>query len=110
MLDELKIMLGIEENDADANDLIELIVKLTTQRLKNKLGGVDVPSELDYIVFEVSVMRYNRIGSEGMSAQTIEGKSETFKDSDFDEFKGDIADWLDRQDKGNPYKGGFKFV
>jgi hypothetical protein len=110
MLDELKIMLGIEENDADANDLIELIVKLTTQRLKNKLGGVEVPAELEYIVFEVSVMRYNRIGAEGMAAQTIEGKSETFKDSDFDEFKDDIQDWKDRQENKNPDRGGFRFL
>jgi hypothetical protein len=109
MLDELKIMLGIED-ETDADSLITLIVKLTTQRLKNKLGGADVPEELEYIVFEVSVMRYNRIGAEGMAAQTIEGKSETFKDSDFDEFKDDIADWLDRQKNGNPDKGGFRFL
>lgn len=109
MLEELKIILGIED-ETDADNLINLIVKLTTQRLKNKLHVDDVPTELDYIVFEIAVKRYNRIGAEGMSAQTIEGKSETFRDSDFDEFEKEIAEWLERQKNGNPDKGGFKFV
>jgi hypothetical protein len=108
MLDELKIMLGIEEKDTDADNLITLIVTKTTQRLKNKLHVDNVPAELDYIVFEVAVMRYNRIGSEGMTAQTIEGKSETFQESDFDEFKDDIQTWLDRQE--NKEHGKVRFL
>lgn len=97
MLNELKIMLGIEEKDTDADTLITLIVTKTTQRLKNKLNVEIVPAELDYIVFEIAVKRWNRIGAEGMASQTIEGKSETFQESDFDEFKDDIQAWLDRQ-------------
>lgn len=97
MLDELKLILGIESNDMGADELIELIVSKTTQRLKNKLNVDTVPTDLEYIVFEIAVKRFNRIGSEGMTAQTIEGKSETFAESDFDEFKDDIQTWLDRQ-------------
>ncbi len=106
MLDELKIMLGIEDTDAD--NLITLIVSKTTQRLKNKLHVTDVPAELDYIVFEIAVKRFNRIGSEGMTSQTIEGKSETFADSDFDEFKDDIQAWLDRQQ--DKERGKVRFI
>ena len=110
MLEELKLFFGIDADNTEQDSLITSIISKTTQRLKNKLGGIDPPTELDYIVFEVAVKRYNRIGAEGMASQSIEGKSETFRDSDFDEFKEDIAEWLDRQSGGNPYKGGFKFV
>lgn len=108
MLDRLKLMLGFVDDDRNA--LLELIIGLTTKRLRQKLGGVEsVPEELDYIVEEVSIIRFNRIGSEGLTSHTVEGESLTFSDNDFDGFKEDIQDYLNRKDE-NPKKGGFKFL
>lgn len=108
MLEKLKTMLDIKDNDLDAK--LERIIDLTTKRLKQKLGGVEaVPEELDYIVEEVSIIRFNRIGSEGLKSHTVEGESLTFSDNDFDSFKDDIQDYLNRKDS-NPKKGGFKFL
>lgn len=108
MLDKLKLLLGFTDNDRD--ELLEHIIELTTARLKRKLGGVEAaPEELGYIVEEVSIIRFNRIGSEGLASHTVEGESLTFADSDFDAFKEDIQDYLDSKDE-NPKKGGFKFL
>lgn len=109
MLDKLKLMLGFTEDD-DRDGLLEHIIELTTARLRQKLGGVaTVPKEFDYIVEEVSIIRFNRIGSEGLTSHTVEGESLTFADSDFDGFKEDIQNYLDKQNE-NPKKGGFRFL
>lgn len=95
MLDDVKRLLGIEDDQKDA--LLETIIVLTESKLINLLGGVgSVPDELQYIVTEVAIKRFNRIGSEGMSAQTVEGQSLTFEDDDFSEFKDDISAYAAR--------------
>ena len=97
MLSDLKLMLGIAENEKDLDKKLELIIKNTTSRLKVLLGGIEPPEELGYSVFEVSVKRFNRTGSEGMTSHTVEGESTNYSDDDFAEFADDIQEFLDKQ-------------
>lgn len=103
MLDNLKKML-----DTDDTALLQLIVSNVTARLKVLLGGIEPPDELDYIVFEVSVKRFNRIGSEGMTSHTVEGESTNYSDDDFAEFADDIQAFLDTQK--NTTRGKVRFI
>lgn len=98
MLDNLKLLLGITDTDRD--DLLNLIIDGTAKRLSYRfLGGYAVPEVLSYIILDVSAARFNRISSEGMSRQTVEGESLTFSDDDFKPYLGDIAGFLDQQDE-----------
>lgn len=97
MLSDLKLMLGIESNDTDRDALLNLIVNNATARLKTLLGGLEPPNSLDYIILDVCIRRFNRIGSEGMESHTVEGESVTFSDSDFAGFEDDIQAYLDTQ-------------
>ena len=108
MLDNLKLMLGIASDNYDRDELLELIISNTTKRLKVLCGGVDPGEDLDYIVQDVSVIRYNRIGSEGMTSHTVEGESNAFVDSDFDSYADDIAAWLERQKEST--RGKVRFL
>lgn len=93
MLDEIKIILGIADNALDSQ--LNIIIANTKARLKMLLGGLDVPESLNYVIAEVSVKRFNRIGSEGITSHTVEGESMSFTDDDFAEFAGDIQAYLD---------------
>lgn len=107
MLENIKLLLGITDTDRD--ELLNLIINLTTNRLLNLLGGVeDVPEELEYIVVQVSVKRFNRIGSEGTTAHTQEGETLTFADDDFSEFENDIAYYIGRT--GSESAKGVQFL
>jgi hypothetical protein len=109
MLDNLKLLLGITDDERD--DLLTLILEETASRLSNRyLAGNAVPEALEYIVVAVSVIRYNRIGSEGMSAQTIEGEALHFRDNDFEAYEDDIAGWLAEQDDIDSGAGRVKFI
>ena len=94
LINTIKNLIGIAATDVDRDELIGEIINLTKSRLKSKLGNIDIPEELEYIVAEVSVIRYNRIGSEGLSSHSVEGESQSFTDDDFKAYDGDIQTYL----------------
>ena len=94
ILENIKELLG---NPKNIDDKLNVIIELTHKRLGNLLSVKEVPEELEYIVIEVSVIRFNRIGSEGVSSHSVEGESMSFNDDDFDSYDKDIRSWLNNQ-------------
>lgn len=84
-LDNVKIILGIKDTLQD--DVLNIIVSNVQSRLiiwlKQHAGLDTVPTELMFIVEEMTINRFNRIGSEGMASESVEGKSMTFVEDDF---------------------------
>lgn len=108
MLEDLKILLGIAEEDTTQDSKLNLILSGTRSRLKALLGGQEPPKELEYIITDVAVIRFNKIGSEGMTSHSVEGESLTFADNDFAAYRDDIQAFLDKQkDIG---KGRLRFL
>ena len=108
MLENLKLWLGIPAEDTELDEKLLLIVKSTTARLKLLLGGIDPPEEMDHIVLDVAIMRFNRLGSEGLSSHSVEGESLSFSDSDFDGFSAEIQAWIDGQKEST--RGKVRFI
>ena len=108
LLDEIKSLLGLDQAENDLDEKITLIIETATARLRLLLGNIDPPEELDYIIREVSIMRFNRLGSEGLTAHTVEGETLQFTDDDFAAFKDDINEWLSRQETSA--KGKLRFL
>ena len=96
MLTEIKRTLEITDTtlDSQLNDFIKRI----TDRLLLRLGVLTLPVELQFIVVECTVKRFNLKGNEGMSSYSQEGESITYGDL-LDEYKDDIALWVRAQDK-----------
>jgi hypothetical protein len=106
MLNNLKLLLGITDNDRDAT--LKLIISTATARLKLLLGGIDPPESMEHIILEVSIIRFNRIGSEGMASHSVEGESITFSDDDFAGFADEIHAFLDSQTENK--RGKVRFL
>lgn len=106
MLNELKLLLGIADDSLD--EKLKLIISTSTARLKVLLGGIEPPESLEYIIREVSIIRFNKIGSEGMKSQTVEGESMTFDDGDFVGFMNEIQAFLDTQNESK--RGRVRFL
>lgn len=92
-LDEVKVLLDIDGTDRD--ELLGEIISLTESRLRSLISADEVPDSLDYITVEVTVRRFNRIGSEGASSHTVEGETMTWTDDDFAPFMDDIQRYRD---------------
>ena len=106
MLERVKRLLGL--NNAESDELIKEIIKTTEQRLKNRLGGLDIPEALEFVVLEVSVKRFNRIGSEGFASHSVEGESVSWNEDDFKPYESDILSYL-KTLKTNK-KGRIRFI
>ena len=106
MLENIKLLLGIESSDKDA--LLEQITSSAKARLKVLLGGIEPPESLNYILVDVSIRRFNRIGSEGMTSHTVEGESISFTDNDFVGYEDDIQAYLNTQKESA--RGRVKFL
>lgn len=92
MLDDVKNLLGITDTDRDS--LLNTIIRMTQSRLKILIAADDIPERLEYIITEVTVARFNRIGSEGTSSHTVAGESMSFTDDDFQPYADDIQAYL----------------
>lgn len=99
MLEKIKILLGFGTEETDQDERLNLIIENTSKSLCNLLGGITLPEELQHIVVEVSVIRFNRIGSEGLSSHTVEGESQSFQECDFDSYQREIDKYLDKLSK-----------
>ena len=108
MLEDVKELLGIQENDTEMDTRLGIIISATTKRLKVLLGGLDVPDDLNYIVTDVSIMRFNRIGSEGLSSHSVDGESLSFSNNDFEPYMDDIQSYLNAQKEAT--KGKVRFL
>nr|DAR25519.1 MAG TPA: tail connector protein [Caudoviricetes sp.] len=110
MLEDLKRMLGLlDQNDEDLDAKLNWILNTTRSRLKVLLGGIDPRDDLDYIIIEVSIVRYNRIGSEGLSSHNVEGENSSFLSSDFDPYMDDIQAYKDMKNI-DISKGGIRWA
>lgn len=85
--------------DTSIADKLEIVEKLTAQRLNVLLGTETVPDKFQYILTNVVGARYARIGNEGMASSTQDGLSMTFNEDDFAPYMSEI----------NAYKNGDDF-
>lgn len=108
MLENLKLLLGIDSADTSLDAKLNLLVSTATERLKILLGGIDPPDSMEHIIMEVAVIRFNRIGSEGLSSHSVDGESLSFSENDFSGFADEIQAFLDTQ-KGNS-RGKVRFL
>ena len=108
MLNNFKSLIGIGSNETDLDERMELILQYAQQRLKFLLGGIEPPAEMEYIIVEVAVARFNRIGSEGLSSHAVEGESLSFTNDDFAPYSNEIQAFLDSRNETK--RGKVRFI
>lgn len=110
-LQEVKTL--VKGDEAQLNTIYNQTSKRLLNKLKRSLPDtMAIPDELDYIVDEVTIARFNRIGSEGMSSESVEGRSANYNDNYFADFAEDIQGYIDSKDELDPTekRGRFTFI
>lgn len=110
MLNDIKTLLGFDlaEDNSEIDHKLEIIISIIESRLKLLLGGIDPPESMKHIIIEVAVIRFNKIGSEGLKAHTVEGESLSFTDNDFSAYADEIQAFLESQKESA--KGRVRFI
>ncbi|HFI0239546.1 phage head-tail connector protein [Streptococcus suis] len=103
IIKQVKALLGISDNLQD--DLLEVIQELTEAHFMAYTGQTLIPTPLEFIIVEIMVKRFNRIGSEGMSSHGVEGLSMSFDLDDFASY-----DKVIHRQFANDFQAGFKML
>lgn len=112
-LKELKIALGISENNDAQDDLLSLYLRDAESELRLLLSLNDempVPTGFKVIIRGAAVKKFNRFKNEGMKSYSQEGESISFTANDFNEWQQEIKQYRkdhDGEDEGmwvNPYE------
>ena len=97
LLANLKLLLDLTDSDIELDVKLNLIIEQSKKKVLAYLPNVTlVPDELSYIVLELSVVRFNRIGNEGMTNYSQDGESIAYGD-DMSNYEVDIKAWLSKQ-------------
>ena len=101
LLNRIKLLLGVTENE----ELINEIIELTKDKILNYINETELPNELEFVLIELAIQRYNRIGSEGIASESVDGKSISY-DDDFENYKPYLDDYIYK----NGTNKGFKLI
>ena len=101
LLNRIKVILGITDND----ELLYEILDITKSKILNYINEIELPLELEFVLIELAIQRYNRIGSEGVASESIDGKTTSYED-DFENYKQYLDDYMSR----NNVNKGFRLI
>jgi hypothetical protein len=80
MLEKIKMLLGIAEEDEGKDDLINLLISLCKDEAVDFCNLPEYDSKLDSAVISMVIERYNARGTEGLSSVSGSGVNEHYKD------------------------------
>lgn len=100
ILENVKIKLSIADDSED--DLLELLLNDAYNYMMIYFDG-DIPTELQFIMENVAVKKYRRLGAEGISIEKIDVLSTTYETGD------DFAEYIPIMTKYKENKSGLGF-
>ena len=80
MIEKIKMLLGIAEEDEGKDDLINLLISLCKDEAVDFCNLPEYDSKLDSAVISMVIERYNARGTEGLSSVSGSGVNEHYKD------------------------------
>lgn len=102
-LERLRLLLLGDKTQDGQDDLIALLITYAESRLGLILASIrkqygvsnsTIPDELSWVLDEVVSVRFNRIGSEGMTSQTVGSQSVAYSGEEFSDYLDDIISYV----------------
>lgn len=111
-LERVKTIIGVEDNKQD--EVLDIFITNAKSHLLGLFRKVNknitsIPEDAGYIVEEITVRRYNRLGSEGFKSELVEGHRVDFYDLK-DEFEPYMAIIDSYKEPEEPKRGKVMFI
>ncbi len=103
MLENIKTLLGLTDNSKD--QILQLLINLATDDAISKTGCSD-EKELQSVITEMVIYKYNRLGTEGLNSESYSGISYNYS-SDYPESILSALSAIKKSQKG---MGSFKIL
>ena len=106
-LADVKKRIGLKDDKQDGQ--LEEIIKSCESQLLSMLPieVEQIPERFSYMIKEVAVKRYNRIGAEGMTSEAVDGRSNSYELNDFKEYEAIIDNYFNARTRTKKGKAVF---
>ena len=89
-LDNIKLLLSLA-NDDSQDEILEVLLNNAVNTIKVYLGIDNVPRELEFVAEQMTVIKYRRLGAEGIETEKIDVLSTKYEKNDIAPFKEILA-------------------
>ena len=89
-LDNIKLLLSLA-NDDSQDEILEVLLNNAVDTIKVYLGIDNVPRELEFVAEQMTVIKYRRLGAEGIETEKIDVLSTKYEKDDIAPFKEILA-------------------
>lgn len=107
ILSKVKLLLNITDNSKD--NILNIIQEQSINMINDYINESELPSELEYIAIEVTISRYNRLGSEGLNSESVLGISQNYITNHLEPYLNQLNLYKKRHNKSFS-NSLFKFV
>ena len=85
--DDVLKLLGISISDTAKVAIVDILLAQSQNKICAYINASLVPAELNFIVCELTVERYNKLGSEGFTSESIEGIQYSYNPNELAQYK-----------------------
>ena len=107
-IQRMQALLGVELDDADKGRVETYIVQAKQAimiYIRKYLDDDTFPTELNYLVDQLTLAKYNKFHNEGMNSISEEGLSMSFNSNELKDYLSDIEAWIDSTGKNDDLAG-----
>ena len=84
-LDNIKILLGLENDEKD--EVLTVLLTNAVSTINVYLGVTELPQELNFVAEQLAIIKFNKLGSEGIQTEKIDVLSTTYQADELASFK-----------------------
>ena len=92
-LDNIKILLSLEDDTQD--EILAILLMNASKMICVYLGIDELPSTLEFVAEDMAVMKYRKLGAEGVRQEKIDVLSTTYVTNDLNPFKDILNQYKD---------------
>ena len=78
MIDKIKLLLNIKDDDSSQDELLTTLIAICKEEAYIYCNLEEYVDKLDFIIIQMVIEKYNRMGSEGTLSQSSSGVSASY--------------------------------
>ena len=91
ILNRIRMMINVEGRE----ELLQEIIRLVAMPVLLYIKQEAIPTELEWIVVELAIKRYNRIGAEGFTEEKSDNIQNRYEESMINEYISFLDRWIE---------------
>ena len=94
-LDNIKTLLSLVEDNSQ-DEILAILLTNASNMICVYLGIEELPKQLEFVAEDMAIMKYRKLGAEGVKQEKIDVLSTTYVTNDLNPFKDVLNQYNDR--------------